>query len=27
VTLDADHAVTLANTSLASLTADDFRFV
>ena len=25
--LDADHAVTLANTSLASLTADDFRFV
>jgi predicted extracellular nuclease/2',3'-cyclic-nucleotide 2'-phosphodiesterase (5'-nucleotidase family) len=27
VTLDENHAVTLANTSLASLTADDFRFV
>jgi predicted extracellular nuclease/2',3'-cyclic-nucleotide 2'-phosphodiesterase (5'-nucleotidase family) len=27
ITLDQDHAVTLANTSLASLTADDFRFV
>ena len=27
VTLDEDHSVTLANTTLASLTADDFRFV
>lgn len=27
VTLDPDHALTLANTSMASLTADDFRFV
>jgi len=27
MTLDEDHSVTLANTSLASLTADDFRFV
>ena len=27
VTLDADNTVTLANLQIASLTADDFRFV
>jgi len=27
ITVDADHSVTLSGTSLASLVADDFRFV